>query len=546
VTDERTLSEEADPLDTPHAPEAPMDLGRIAKAVREILEAIGEDPDREGLQKTPDRVARMYAEICAGLHEKADTHLKVTFESGHDEMVMVRDIPVYSLCVPSKELVNVVGGVKHAAKVRVGDKLWTFDDDGALAQTEVVSIGWRRTGELVDIRAGRHHIRLTPNHPVMTPEGWVDAGDLHPGQKVQTFPTKRLCQERYVVQEGYELGYVLGAIGSDGSVQDGRRSSLVVNDEAFAGRFAHCLRIAFGIDPRIEPTQVPSGYLERDVQMHRVRIVSRHIASLVLHWFGGTKATKSFHFPRVVLRSKEMMEGFLDGYVDGDGCWNRTVNDGSRFIISANRSFLDELGAVLGTKPWFDRSGVGRLRVPAHWIRSDARCAREFEPATDVPLLPPDSEWSEVDTVERVHQGGTKPFRVYSFHCEPHHSFLVGGIQSKNCEHHLLPFVGKAHVAYIPGDDGRITGLSKLARLVDAYAKRLQVQETLTMQIADEIDTTLQPKGVMVVIEAEHLCMTMRGVRKPGSTTVTSAVRGLFRSNVATREEAMRFIIGTR
>jgi GTP cyclohydrolase I len=114
------------------------------------------------------------------------------------------------------------------------------------------------------------------------------------------------------------------------------------------------------------------------------------------------------------------------------------------------------------------------------------------------------------------------------------------------CEHHMLPFIGKTHVAYIPGDDGRITGLSKLARLVDAYARRLQVQETLTMQIADEIDATLQPKGVMVVVEAEHLCMTMRGVRKPGSTTVTSAVRGLFRRNVATREEAMRFIIGMR
>jgi GTP cyclohydrolase I len=113
------------------------------------------------------------------------------------------------------------------------------------------------------------------------------------------------------------------------------------------------------------------------------------------------------------------------------------------------------------------------------------------------------------------------------------------------CEHHLIPFVGKAHVAYIPGD-GRITGLSKLARLVDAFAKRPQVQEKLTVQIADEIDRTLEPRGVMVVVEAEHLCMTMRGVRKPGSTTVTSAVRGLFRSSVATREEAMRFIVGQR
>ena len=110
------------------------------------------------------------------------------------------------------------------------------------------------------------------------------------------------------------------------------------------------------------------------------------------------------------------------------------------------------------------------------------------------------------------------------------------------CEHHLVPFIGKAHVAYIPGEDGRVTGLSKLARLVDAYAKRPQVQERLTAQIADEIERTLQPRGVLVVIEAEHLCMSMRGVRKPGASTVTSSVRGQFRDSTATRFEAMRFI----
>src|SRR4051794_20676280 len=110
------------------------------------------------------------------------------------------------------------------------------------------------------------------------------------------------------------------------------------------------------------------------------------------------------------------------------------------------------------------------------------------------------------------------------------------------CEHHLIPFVGKAHVAYIPNADGRITGLSKLARLVDSLSKQPQVQERLTTQIADEIDQALQPQGVLVVIEAEHLCMSMRGVRKPGSLTVTSAVRGLFRDNAATRSEALQFI----
>jgi GTP cyclohydrolase I len=112
------------------------------------------------------------------------------------------------------------------------------------------------------------------------------------------------------------------------------------------------------------------------------------------------------------------------------------------------------------------------------------------------------------------------------------------------CEHHLVPFLGKAHVAYIPAEDGRITGLSKLARLVDGYARRLQVQERMTTQIADAIAEVLSPRGVLVVIEAEHLCMSMRGVKKPGTVTVTSSVRGLFRSDVATRAEAMQFIRG--
>jgi GTP cyclohydrolase I len=112
------------------------------------------------------------------------------------------------------------------------------------------------------------------------------------------------------------------------------------------------------------------------------------------------------------------------------------------------------------------------------------------------------------------------------------------------CEHHLVPFMGKAHVAYIPGEDGRITGLSKLARLVDAYAKRLQVQERMTSQIADTLMATLAPRGALVVVEAEHLCMSMRGVKKPGTLTVTSALRGIFKDDPRTRAEAMAYVHG--
>jgi GTP cyclohydrolase IA len=111
------------------------------------------------------------------------------------------------------------------------------------------------------------------------------------------------------------------------------------------------------------------------------------------------------------------------------------------------------------------------------------------------------------------------------------------------CEHHLVPFHGVAHVGYIPSVDGRITGLSKLARLVDVYAKRPQVQERLTTQVADALVRILKPRGVIVVVECEHLCMSMRGIRKPGAKTVTSAVRGMLRSP-ATRAEAMSLILG--
>ena len=110
------------------------------------------------------------------------------------------------------------------------------------------------------------------------------------------------------------------------------------------------------------------------------------------------------------------------------------------------------------------------------------------------------------------------------------------------CEHHLVPFMGLAHVAYLPGSNGRITGLSKMARLVEGYARRLQVQERLTTDIVEAMERELHPQGSIVVVEAEHFCMSMRGVKKSGSTTVTSAVRGVFRDDAAYRAEALQYI----
>ena len=134
---------------------------------------------------------------------------------------------------------------------------------------------------------------------------------------------------------------------------------------------------------------------------------------------------------------------------------------------------------------------------------------------------------------------------VKSF-CENHNEMvLVKDIPFYSiCEHHLTPFFGMAHVGYIPGEKGLICGISKLARLMDLFAQRLQVQERLTSQIADTLVRELEPQGAIVVIEAEHLCMSMRGVKKPGSKTTTSAVRGLFKKSQKTREEALSLILG--
>ena len=148
---------------------------------------------------------------------------------------------------------------------------------------------------------------------------------------------------------------------------------------------------------------------------------------------------------------------------------------------------------------------------------------------------------------EEVFAGLTEdPARHFEVTFDEHHEemVLVKDIPFYSmCEHHLVPFFGKAHVAYIPATDGRICGLSKLARLVDAFAKRPQVQERLTSQIADTLIEQLNPQGVIVVLEAEHMCMSMRGVKKPGSQTVTSAVRGVFEKSAPIRAEALSLIL---
>jgi GTP cyclohydrolase I len=522
---------------------AGVDKEAIQEAVRTILRAIGESPEREGLVATPRRIADMYEELFSGLHEDPMALLGTGFEEKHKEMVIVKDIPFYSLCVPSKQHVDAVGGSKPASDVKVGDWLYTLDR-GEVQTTQVIAVSHHPARDLIGVTPeDAAPVFLTPEHPVMTVEGWCDAKELRRGDLVEWVFPRRYAQRRYPVHEGYDLGYLLGAVAADGSIQDGRRISVCVKDRAFAEKTAAAFERAFGRPARVEPVQVPSGFLERTIQMFRVRVVSSYIAGLMLKWLQCSrqkKETKGFHLPRGVFQSLDSAQGFLDGYIDGDGCDARSRGRvWGRQIISSNLQFLDELGEFVGSRPREASPGIGTLYVSNRWDRAGWHGRRGFVPTSEKYDLR-DSQSVPVIDVACLRAKGRKPYTVYTFTCAPHPTFCVSGLLTHNCEHHLMPFHGLAHVAYIP--QGRIVGISKIARVVEMLARRPQVQERLTSQIADLLMEGIRARGAAVVIDAVHLCMTMRGVKKPGSRVVTSATRGIFRENPSTRAEFLSLV----
>ncbi len=517
-------------------------LDPMAEHVIALLRAIGEDPDREGLLKTPGRVARALRELTRGYGQDVDAILKeALFTEQYDEMVIVKDIELYSLCVPSRQLVNAVGGAKRAHAVRCGDRLWTLDR-GILKQTRVTAILARKTRKVTEITTSKGRLRLTPDHPVMTEQGWREAQELEPGMKIEWTNPRSLCREPYEARPGYSAGYVIGALAADGSIQQGRRMALVVKDRAFAEKYASMFAHAFPpAEPRVEAVHVPSTFLGRDVQMFRVRTVARSIGGRLCKWLGvpedGSKSkTASFSFPAVVTSSQSMMQGFLDGYCDGDG--HDTGESGGRIIVSSNRRFLKSLAKYLETTVMQGSTGCAKVYVSSRWDRAGWYGRHGFRQQSDF-YVPTDSAHIPILSVRRLPKA-KKPTTVYSFKCEPFPTFLVGGHLTHNCEHHLLPFFGKCHVAYLP--NGKILGLSKIARLVDVFARRLQVQERLTNQIAYTLMEALEPKGVGVIVEARHLCMTMRGVEKQHSVAITSAMLGHFREDEKTRSEFLTLV----
>jgi GTP cyclohydrolase I len=307
-----------------------------------------------------------------------------------------------------------------------------------------------------------------------------------------------------------------------------------VSDYDFARRVADSWSSAFSIEATVESVSVDSGYLGRKIPMYRVRVVSSYATEKISEWLSlqsdTVDKTRGFRFPRVVTASQRMTQGFLDAYVEGDGCRSGSGNK----IITANDGFARDLAEYLQTPVGKTSQGINSIYVSDRWHQPGWRRKHGFRQQSEW-YLPQDSEFAEVESVE-VTPESTKPTTVYSFKCEPHPTLLVGGHLTHNCEHHLIPFTGKASVGYIPRD--RVVGLSKLARVVEGYARRPQLQERLTAQIADALYESIGSRGSIVVVEAEHLCMTMRGVQKPGSVTVTSAARGIFAKDEGRRSEA--------
>lgn len=514
----------------------------IARLIEQLLKELGEDARREGLERTPERVEKALRYLTSGYAMSVQDIIgQALFVEDYDEMVVVKDIDFFSLCVPSKQIVNAVDGAKPARLVKPGDRLWTLDD-GHLKETTVTSVRSRKTRDIVEVRTTRGRFEVTPDHPIKTPAGWQEAQHLEPGTEVEWIKPKSLCRRKYPIVPGYAIGYVLGALAADGSIQDGRRMALIVRDRAFAEKYRTMLTEAFpGAASKVESVEVPSTFLGRKAPMFRVRTVSRAIGEKLCRWLGvsetGSRSkTQSFVFPRVVTSSKEMMQGFLDGYCDGDG--DKPDRSGGRNIFSSNRIFLAELGEYLETPVGAQTAQVGRIYVSQRWHQPGWYGKHGFRQQSEF-YVPVDSTYGQVLQV-RMLPSAKKPHTVYSFECEPYPSFLIAGHLTHNCDHHLLPFFGKAHIAYMPRR--RIVGLSKIPRLVDMFSRRLQVQERLTTQIANTLNEALQPRGVAVVMEALHLCMLMRGVEKQNSKAVTSAMLGAFRDRPETRAEFMDLI----
>jgi GTP cyclohydrolase I len=524
-----------------------MDKKKIERAVKDILEAIGENPRRRDLQETPRRVAQMYEEVFSGIGKDPKKELEVILDQKHNEIILLKNIPLYSICVGRRVFVYTKTGAKYAEEIRKGDELLTFDQERDLVYTKVDKVIRRKTREMFRVEMDNGiRINITPEHPIYVKDkGWLEAKDLMIGNELLVVKGRRGIKRRrgLILKKDYNLGYFIGTLASDGSINR-NQVRLEVSKRDYAEKFANSIKESFGLQARVEDINKPSGFLKKVIKQYRVRVVCGELVRIVKDIFGGQqKKTKTFHLPRIVLENENIIKGFLHGYLDGDGTIYRNKKGQFKYarLFSTNRFFLNELAEVLHTRVGGGRHGEYEMHLPAQWVFDLKRkdFYKPFIPTKEIFKFK-NYEFIKIKNIVNKKSFGKK-YLVYNFLCKPYNTFIVNGIWVHNCEHHLIPFIGKASVAYIP-KQGRVTGLSKLARVVELLSRRPQVQERLTTQIAEIVMEKLKPKGCMVVLEAEHLCLSMRGIRKPGTITVTSAVRGIFQDNEKTRAETLALL----
>ncbi|MFJ9625400.1 hypothetical protein [Streptomyces sp. NPDC101181] len=318
--------------------------------------------------------------------------------------------------LPSRQTVNAVGGRLQAREVTVGAKLWTLDGSRT-AQTTVTGVTAVRARTVVEVVTSHAAFTVSGDLLLATPGGWIRAEDAA-GRTVAWTHARKLCRERLTFRMGYAFGYFVGATCADGTVGK-NYVSLVVNDEAFATRYARSLSEATGLTARLQPVTRPSGFLGREIPGFRVRVVSSYLADALRQYAGGDAHHMRQAFPRVVLRDREVFDGFLDGYADGDGC--RAKHWAGRILVSANVPFLVDLAEIIGARFTPARKGLA-----SHLVLVDRWAARgTFRPECH-DADPVESGWVTVESV-RPRLASGKPFTVYRYRLRPHPAFLVNG-----------------------------------------------------------------------------------------------------------------------
>lgn len=452
---------------------------------RRLLQFIGEDPNRGGLLETPARFLKAWREYSSGYGKNAASLLKV-FEDGAekvDEMVLVKGIPVYSHCVVGETLVDTPHGRVPIKELKDGD--WVYCIDAQTLNLHLVQCQnpriTRRDAELVRVHADGEAVECTPDHLFLTHNrGWIEAGSLLAGDSLVSL-------YRGADHAGRPMLTGFSAPGKTTNVVHFRDAPLI-------------------------------GVLE-----------SRFVAN----YFGMTAeylacADASRKFPQGVVHHCD------------ESPWNNDPENLRVLSVGEHNQAHKRTLKLAGSTTRKARAGESSGRPEVREKRS--RAVAGSWPVKGTPeyaVRVANMKGSRNHRVVRIEKV-LYTADVYCMTVPQFSSFFANGICVHNCEHHLAPFFGVAHVGYIP--HGRIVGLSKISRLVDMFAKRLQVQERLTNQIADAMNEHLHPLGVGVVIECRHMCMESRGIQRQGTTTVTSAMRGALHDEASARAEFLSLI----